>query len=108
MQITRPTIDYDAAIREARFEALRRRVDPGDVFDRAMELLKGRINDDINPIATLLTDILEHPPYDQWALEALTQCLTQRQKEEAGAALADLFGRAWLDIAAIEEQRSPD
>jgi hypothetical protein len=108
MQITRPTIDYDAAIREARFEALRRRVDPGDVFDRAMELLKGRINDELNPIATLLTDILEHPPYDQWALEALIQCLTQRQREEAGAALADLFGRAWLDVAAIEERRSPD
>ncbi len=61
MQITRHTIDHEAAIREARCEALRRRVARGDGFDWAVELLNGRINDDVNPIATWLTDILEHP-----------------------------------------------
>jgi hypothetical protein len=52
MPITRPTIDRQAAIRGARCEARRRRVERGDVFDRTMELRNGRINDDINPSAT--------------------------------------------------------
>ena len=62
MQIARPTIDHEAAIREARCEALRRHGDRGDGFDWAVELLKGWINDDVNPVATWLTDILAHPP----------------------------------------------
>lgn len=54
MQITLSTIDHAAASREARFEPPCCRIDRGDGFGRAMELLQARIRDDIDPRGAVL------------------------------------------------------
>jgi hypothetical protein len=91
-----PDIDRAAEMREARWEALKRRLDWSLIADEFLAQLKARLNCRHHPLALAFHDLETSPVEDAFELDGWLQYTPMREKARLGEAILRLLGEAQL------------
>jgi hypothetical protein len=93
-----PDIDHAAAMRAARWEAAKRRLNWAVIADEFLDQLKARLSCRHHPLAELVADLKDVPLEDAFELDTWIQYVSTREKARLGEAVLRLLGEAQLHI----------
>jgi hypothetical protein len=91
-------VDRAAEMREARWEALKARLDWDAIAAEFLAQLKVRLNCRHHPVAQAFSDLEASPVEDSFELEGLLQHTPSREKVRLGEAVLRLMGEAQLQL----------
>jgi hypothetical protein len=100
-----PDIDHAAAMRTARWEALKRRLDWGLIADEFLRQLHGRLNCRHHPVAEVFRDLEDAPMEDAFELDTYLRYTPAREQARLGEAIMRLIGEAQLHCLAQLDDR---
>jgi hypothetical protein len=100
-----PDIDRAAEMRQARWDALKSRLDWDAIADEFIAQLKVRLNCRHHPVAELFDDLERAPLEDAFELEGFMRYLPTRTKVALGESLVRLLGEAQLHILSQLDER---
>jgi hypothetical protein len=98
-------VDRAAELREARWEALKQRLDWDAIAEEFLGQLKARLNCRHHPVAQAFNDLEASPLEDVFELEGWLQYTPSREKARLGEAVLRLLGEAQLQILQQLDER---
>ncbi len=98
-------IDHAADMRQARWEALKPRLNWTVIADEFVGQLKARLQCRHHPLAEVVADLKDAPLEDAFELDTWLQDLPPREKAWIGEAVLRLLGEAQLHILAQLDER---
>jgi hypothetical protein len=93
-----PDLDHAAAMRDARWEAVKARLNWAGIADEFVRQLTVRFQCRHHPLAAILAALQDAPLEDHFDLEGWLQTVTTGEKLRLGEAVLRLFGEAQLHI----------
>ena len=91
-------IDRAAELRQARWEALKARLNRGAIADEFLAQLEARLLGEHHPLAEVLNELRQWPLEDAFELDTWLQSISRRDKLNFGRALLRLLGEAQLHV----------
>jgi hypothetical protein len=100
-----PDVDHAAAMRQARWEACKQRLNWTVIADEFLGQLKARLQCRHHPLAEVVADLKDAPLEDAFELDTWLQYLPPREKAWIGEAVLRLLGEAQLHVLAQLDDR---
>jgi hypothetical protein len=100
-----PDIDHAAAMRTARSETLKQRLNWAVIADEFLGQLKARLPCRHHPLAELVADLKDAPLEDAFELDTWIQSVSTREKARLGEAVLRLLGEAQLHVLSQLDER---
>ena len=100
-----PDIDHATAMRAARWEALKQRLNWAVIADEFVGQLKARLQCPHHPMAEIIADLKDSPLEDHFELDGWLQTFAACDKARQGEAVLRLLGEAQLHILSQLDDR---
>jgi hypothetical protein len=99
------TIDHAAAMRAARWEACKQRLNWAVIADEFVGQLKARLQCRHHPLAAVVVDLKDSPLEDHFELDGWLQTFAACDKARLGEAVLRLLGEAQLHVLSQLDER---
>jgi hypothetical protein len=93
-----PDVDHAAAMRQARWEACKQRLNWTVIVDEFVGQLKARLQCRHHPLAEVVADLKDAPLEDAFELDTWLQYVSTREKARLGEAILRLLAEAQLHL----------